>query len=186
MPASPKTNSSVGAKKKALKKSVLRAPTINDYLKSLDYDADKSAPLDVLAFYLGADLYAVDVAYVEEVTRLSEIAELPRMPDFIEGIMSLRGVMIPIMDLKKRLAIKAERENYGRVVVVSNGDHFIGLGVDRMSGMMTALKDFKSVGGKKKDPFVTGVGTAGNDTVKVLDVEGLMDLEVDPLTSGVA
>ena len=93
--------------------------------------------IELLGFMLADEQYALDILEVKEIVRLHAITPVPRSPDWLKGIVTLRGVIVPIFDLRSRLGL-AEIE-YGpetRIVVVYRGEEFAGLIVDRITQVM--------------------------------------------------
>lgn len=84
-----------------------------------------------LTFSLGDEEYALDIENVHEIIKPREVTDIPRAPDFVLGIISLRGIIIPVYDLKKRLKLgSAEVSLTSRVIVCQSGDRTAGLLVD--------------------------------------------------------
>jgi len=93
--------------------------------------------IELLGFMLSDEQYALDILEIKEIVRLQAITPVPRSPRWLRGIMTLRGVIVPIFDLRSRLGL-AEIE-YGpatRIVVVYRGEEFAGLIVDRITQVM--------------------------------------------------
>jgi purine-binding chemotaxis protein CheW len=88
-------------------------------------------------FYLAREEYGVDVRLVQEIIRVSEITPVPRAPEFIKGVINLRGRIIPVVDLKRKLNLgEVEPSRQSRIVVVKLKDRLIGLLVDGASQVM--------------------------------------------------
>jgi purine-binding chemotaxis protein CheW len=84
-----------------------------------------------LAFYLGEEEYALDIRQISEIIKLREFTDIPRAPEFILGIISLRGVVVPVVDLGRRLNLgAAELQASSRIVVCRYGELAVGLLVD--------------------------------------------------------
>jgi purine-binding chemotaxis protein CheW len=83
-------------------------------------------------FFLDAEEYGVDVRLVQEIIRTSEITQVPRSPAFIKGVINLRGRIVPVADLKRKLGLGAvdEAARASRIVVVRLKDRLLGLLVD--------------------------------------------------------
>jgi purine-binding chemotaxis protein CheW len=98
--------------------------------------------MELLSFRLGGEEYAVKVDDVREVLKIRELTLVPNAPGYILGVMSLRGAMLPVMDLCRRLGItQAERDEKTRILVVSPDEEDVGLMVDRVSGVLRVLPD---------------------------------------------
>ncbi|PLX82576.1 MAG: hypothetical protein C0617_13720 [Desulfuromonas sp.] len=110
--------------------------TEESYLQGLiDHRREETRDLrQWLAFTLGAEEYAVDIEHVGEIIKPREITDIPRAPEFILGIISLRGIITPVFDLKKRLNLGVgELTPMSRIVICQQGDRHVGLLVDRIS-----------------------------------------------------
>lgn len=93
--------------------------------------------VELLGFMLSNEEYALDILEVKEIVRLQPITAVPRSPAWLKGIVTLRGVIVPIFDLRSRLGL-AEIEHGAdtRIVVVYRGEEFAGLIVDSITQVM--------------------------------------------------
>ena len=64
-----------------------------------------------VSFLLGGEEYAVDIMRVQEIIRISSITKVPRMPDFVEGVINLRGKVIPVIDLRKKFLLDSHEDD---------------------------------------------------------------------------
>ena len=91
----------------------------------------------LVVFQLGAELYGVDIARVHEIIRLQTITRVPRAPSFVEGVINLRGKVIPVVDLRRRFGLPlADHTRATRTVVVEIGDQVVGIVVDGVSEVL--------------------------------------------------
>ena len=91
----------------------------------------------LVVFQLGAELYGVDIARVHEIIRLQTITRVPRAPSFVEGVINLRGKVIPVVDLRRRFGLPTgEHTRATRIVVVEIGDQVVGIIVDSVSEVL--------------------------------------------------
>jgi purine-binding chemotaxis protein CheW len=83
-------------------------------------------------FFLDAEEYGVDVRLVQEIIRVSEITQVPRSPGFVKGVINLRGRIVPVVDLKRKLGLGEvdDRTRQSRIVVARLKDRLVGLLVD--------------------------------------------------------
>ncbi len=139
--------------------------------------------VEYLAFMLADEEYAVKVEDVKEIIRLQQITKVPRADDFVEGIISLRGVIIPVFDIKKRLGLEhGERQRTVRIVIVSEDGNPQGIIVDKVTGVARLREDSieppPAVIGGVEGEYLEGVGRIGDrllilfNTGKVLSMEG--------------
>lgn len=93
--------------------------------------------LQLVSFTIGKEEYGVEIQKVQEIIRMVEITKMPNSPDFIEGIMNLRGRIIPVISLRKRLGLeKMEHDRNTRVIVVEISGKTIGFIVDSVSEVL--------------------------------------------------
>jgi purine-binding chemotaxis protein CheW len=98
--------------------------------------------LELLSFRLGGEEYALMVDDVREVLKMVPLTLVPNAPDYIMGVMSLRGMITPIVDLCKRLRLASGvRDEKSRIIVVSTDEEDVGLVVDRVTGVLRISPD---------------------------------------------
>ncbi len=96
----------------------------------------------LVIFELANEVYGVDISRVQEIIRMTTITRLPRAPEFVEGVINLRGKVIPVVDLQNRFGLQqGERTKASRIVVVDVGDHTIGMVVDAVSEVLRVPAD---------------------------------------------
>ena len=106
--------------------------------------ADKNVDLtsgsderQLVVFQLGAEFYGVEIARVHEIIRLQTVTRVPRAPAFVEGVINLRGKVIPVVDLRRRFGLPtADHTRASRIVVVEIGDQVVGVVVDGVSEVL--------------------------------------------------
>jgi purine-binding chemotaxis protein CheW len=91
----------------------------------------------LVVFQLGAELYGVEIARVHEIIRLQTVTRVPHAPAFVEGVINLRGKVIPVVDLRRRFGLPlADHTRASRIVVVEIGDQVVGIVVDGVSEVL--------------------------------------------------
>ena len=141
-----------------------------------------------LTFSLGEEYYGIDIMYVTEIIGIQPITVVPSLPDFIKGIINLRGKIIPVMDA--RLKFRKEPEAYNDrtcIIVVDILEISIGIIVDAVSEVLN-ISDENIVpppnlntGGRK---YIKSIGKSENNVTLILDCEKLLnENELDELKS---
>lgn len=88
----------------------------------------------IVVFKLADESYGIDIAKVHQIIRMQHITKVPRAPEFVEGVINLRGRVIPVVNLRSRLGLPAaERSSGTRMIVVELGDQTVGIVVDGVS-----------------------------------------------------
>jgi purine-binding chemotaxis protein CheW len=96
-----------------------------------------SETIQVVSFKLGSEEYGVDIAQVQEINRMVAVTHVPRAPQFMEGVINLRGQLIPIIDLRARFGMpRAEHTKNTRIVVTEIGAKRVGMVVDSVSEVL--------------------------------------------------
>jgi purine-binding chemotaxis protein CheW len=94
--------------------------------------------IQVACFRLGEDIYAVDIMRIKEIIRPQKLAALPKAPSFVEGVLNLRGAVIPVIDLRKRFDMPPREIDRNRrllIITVAIGD--MGIAVDEVTEVIT-------------------------------------------------
>ena len=101
--------------------------------------------LQLVTFSIGEEEFGVNILKVQEIIRTMEITKVPRAPEFVEGVINLRGKVIPIIDLRRRfgLAPKAHDKNT-RIIVIEINNIIVGFVVDAVSEVLRIPADRKS------------------------------------------
>ncbi len=96
-----------------------------------------SGDLQLVSFKIGSEEFGVDILKVQEIIRMVEITKVPQAPMFVEGVINLRGRVIPIIDLRKRLNLELkDHDKHTRIVVVDIGSNIMGMIVDSVSEVL--------------------------------------------------
>lgn len=145
-----------------------------------DDEEDEDTQKDkYLTFHLGKETYGIEIYYVIEIVGIQKITEVPDMPEFVKGVINLRGQVIPVMDVRTRFKM-APREYNDRtcVVVVSVDDTDIGLVVDTVDEVADIpeadISPPPKIGKSASSRYIKGMGKTGEDVKIILDVNKLL------------
>ena len=146
--------------------------------------APASERVEVLAFRLGAEKYAVDLREVVEILMPRALAPVPRAGDVVKGVASVRGAVLAVLDLARRLGFEpAQPTKTARILVLRDGDEQLGFWVDEVHGVVRFVEDQMEVSGfaAAVDPrFVRGIGyDRSGALVAVLSAEQLCEFSVE-------
>jgi purine-binding chemotaxis protein CheW len=131
--------------------------------------------LQVVSFALGSEEYGVDIAQVQEINRMVTITRVPRAPQFMEGVINLRGQLIPIIDLRTRFGMeRAERTKNTRIVVTEIGSKRLGMVVDSVSEVLRIpveqIEDAPDLVAGVDTEYIRGVGKLDDRLIIMLDL----------------
>lgn len=127
----------------------------------------------VIVFALGSEEYGVEVEKVRTIERIQQMTRVPKTPEFIKGVINLRGVVIPIIDLRARFGLElSEYTDSTRIIIVSAGEFEVGLIVDSANDVIDLDTDHidnppEIVGGIKAK-YLDGIARVGEERLLVL------------------
>jgi purine-binding chemotaxis protein CheW len=135
-----------------------------------------------VVFKLEDEEYGADIQKVTIIEKMATIARVPKTPDYIKGVMNLRGDIIPIMDLRKKLNLpEVDESDDTRVVIVKIGDISAGMIVDSVVEVVQLTEDsIESLANFSSDislSFILGVGKIEDRIVTLLDLEKLVKIQ---------
>jgi purine-binding chemotaxis protein CheW len=135
--------------------------------------------LQIVGFRIGNETYGVRIGAVREIVRVPEITAVPSAPDSVEGVINLRGKIIPVMDLRKRFGlteITSDKKN--RILVVELDNKLLGLIVNSASEVLkippSEIEAPGSVFADGESGYVTGVGKLKGRLIILLDISKLL------------
>jgi len=135
--------------------------------------------LQVVGFRIGRETFGVPISLVREIVRVPEITSVPNAPDYIEGVINLRGKIIPVVDLRKRFREKVGEPNKkNRIVVAEVDGRLIGLLVNSASEVLRILPSEieapQDVFQEGELNYITGVGKLRGRLVILLDLNKIL------------
>lgn len=146
--------------------------------------------IELATFYVGRALCGMDILKVQEINKLMEMTKVPQAPDYMVGILNLRGQIVTIIDLGQKLGLGSiDVTNESRNIIVNTPGEHVGLLVSRISDVVMADPD-------KIEPapanmngiqgaFFTGVYKTENKLIGILNIKEVLRLESDNLNRGI-
>ncbi|MCH7886792.1 MAG: chemotaxis protein CheW [Candidatus Marinimicrobia bacterium] len=142
-------------------------------------DDQTSDLLQLVGFQLGNEEYGIDILKVQEINRVTEITKIPQSPDFVEGVINLRGNVIPIIDLRKRFHMpEREHDKQTRIVVGEIDGRTVGFIVDAVSEVIrlpaNTVEPPPSIVSDEKSQYISGVGKLEDRLLMLLDIDKIL------------
>jgi len=134
---------------------------------------------EFLTFRLGAEEYGIDILRVQEIRSYEQPTRIANAPAFIKGVVNLRGVIVPIVDLRLKLGCATAEYNSFTVVIVLNvKGRVVGAVVDSVSDVLElagdAVKPAPEMNSAVDVSFITGIGNVADRMLILMDIEALM------------
>jgi len=142
---------------------------------------EEAREFHLVTFSMGED-YGVPISQVHEIIRVGDITMVPNSPSYMEGVINLRGKVLPVLNLRKRLRLPdKETSKASRIIVTEVNNKVIGLLVDAVSHVIKVPSDFVETAPEEvlevDTDYITGVGKLHNRLVILLDLEKLLRRE---------
>jgi len=141
-----------------------------------DEDAQKGK---FLTFHLANEDYGIEIRFVTEIIGIQKITEVPEMPDYVKGVINLRGKVIPVMDVRRRFRLPPrEYDDRTCIIVVDVGSRAVGLVVDKVNEVAdisdSQIEPAPRAGSDKAGQYIRGMGKIGDEVKILLDVNRLL------------
>jgi len=138
--------------------------------------------LQLVTFEVANEEFAVDILLVHEINRMMDLTRVPQSPPEVEGVINLRGKIIPVVDLRRRFGFgPAERDEQSRIIVVEVRDRVIGFMVDRVHEVLRINSGIidppPSMISSIDSDFIKGVGKLEDRLIILLEIERLFGAE---------
>ena len=141
--------------------------------------------LQLVTFSIGEEEFGVDILSVQEIIRMMDITKVPRAPEFVEGVINLRGKVIPIIDLRRRFGLSTrDHDKHTRIIVIEINNMIVGFVVDSVSEVLripaSTVEPPPPVVAGLESEYISGVGKLHDRLLILLDLDKLLshaDLE---------
>ncbi len=152
--------------------------------------AEESAR-EYLAFTLGREEYGIDILRVQEIRGYESVTRIANTPDFIKGVMNLRGTIVPVVDMRIKFRLgEAVYDQFTVVIVLNIGGRVMGMVVDSVSDVTTLVPSqihvAPEVGTALDNQYLIGLGTLGERMLILVDIDKLMNSTDMGLIEGMA
>ena len=147
-------------------------------------------PQEFLTFRLGAEEYGIDILKVQEIRGYDAVTRIAGAPEWMKGVINLRGSIVPIVDMRVRFHLdKVTYDQFTVVIILSIAGRVVGMVVDSVSDVMTLAAeqirptpDFSS---NVSGGYIMGLGTVEERMIILMDIEGLMTSSEMGLMNGI-
>lgn len=136
----------------------------------------------LVVFRIGKEFYGIGIEVVHEIIKVPDITTMPDAPDFFEGVINLRGKIIPVIDLRKRLRLKkSEKNRSSRILITENQDRLVGLLVDSVTEVLKlnpeAIEEPPQMISAIGIEYITGVAKITGRLVTLMDLAKVLSVE---------
>jgi len=148
----------------------------------MDHQSRENTHFEALAFRLGTEEYGIDIQKVQEIRGYESVTRIANTPDFIKGVVNLRGIIVPVIDMRIRFNLGTPTYDQFTVVIILNiADRVVGMVVDSVSDVITLspeqIKPAPEMGTALDTSYLIGLGTLDQRMVILVDIDDLMSSE---------
>lgn len=152
---------------------------------------EKIELIQLVSFRVGKEEFGVDILKVQEINRMLKITEVPNSPDFVEGVVNLRGRIIPVIDLRKRLSLDGrEHDARTRIIVVDIVGNIVGFIVDEVNEVLRISEEIiespPELVSQVDSDFITSVAKLDDRIIILLDLDALMKKDEKELLKAIS
>ncbi|KND58811.1 Positive regulator of CheA protein activity (CheW) [Candidatus Paraburkholderia schumanniana] len=151
----------------------------------------EAAGQEFLVFTLGAEEYGIDILKVQEIRGYDNVTSIANAPAFIKGVINLRGIIVPIVDMRIKFSLgRVDYDNQTVVIILNVAHRVVGMVVDGVSDVLTLTPEqvmpAPEFGGTLATEYLTGLGTVDGRMLILMDIEKLMTSREMELIDSVA
>jgi purine-binding chemotaxis protein CheW len=159
-------------------------PGNQDDWRSASGGSASAGRIETISFSIGEEQYGVDIMAVREIKGWSEITHLPRQPEYVRGVLNLRGVMVPIIDLRCRFGQgMTEATPLHIVIIVQVEQRLVGLLADRVLDILSfetsQVQPVPQIARSSRIDFLSGLVTVDGTMIALVDLNNLLAEQLD-------
>ena len=166
--------------------------SIKDNVPEADTHETSDQQIQLVTFWIGDEEFAVDILAVCEINRMLDITRVPDAPPNVEGVINLRGLIVPIVDMRKMFnSAECNINNDTRIIVVEVSDRMIGFIVDRVNEVLrldkSIVEPVTDISSSKFSQYISGIGKLDDRLLILLQVDRLLaDSELKEIENAAA
>lgn len=135
-------------------------------------------------FKLDNEYYGIPINYVETIEKVLEITRVPNTPNYVNGVINLRGVVVPVVDLRQRFNLSSRAvTNDSRIIILSIEEVVVGLLVDSSSEVLTipedAIDNTNNLVNSFEDDYIKGIGKVDDRMIIIIDIPMILGITIE-------
>lgn len=154
---------------------------MSEMISEIEHSEGNGELFQLVSFRLGQEEYAIDILLVQEIIRAVDMTPVPNAPPYVEGVINLRGKVIPVINLRARIGLSTEsRTKETRIIVVEVAQSILGFIVDSVEEVLRlpqeSIEPPPTIGGGRGEEFHKGVGRIESRLLILLNLEMVFGL----------
>lgn len=127
---------------------------------------------------VGDEHYGIDIGYIDNIVRMQKITRVPRVQDYFRGVINLRGEVVPIMSLRKKMGLEDDVfTNASRIIILKlEGNASLGIIVDEVREVVNLSED--EIDKTNKGKFINGIGKHEEELISLLEINAIVEDDI--------
>ena len=127
---------------------------------------------------VGSEQYGIDIGYIDNIVRMQKITRVPRVQDYFRGVINLRGEVVPIMSLRKKMGLEDDVfTNASRIIILKlEGNASLGIIVDEVREVVNLSED--EIDKTNKGKFINGIGKHEEELISLLEINAIVEDDI--------
>lgn len=155
---------------------------MNELISMKSFELEEQQQVEAIQYIvvrLGEEQYGIDIRYIENIVRMQNMTRIPKVPDYLKGVINLRGEVLPVMSIRLRMGLEADEITRATRIIILNLEQEgnVGIIVDEVKEVVTLEEqDIEKVTYDATDGainFISGVGKRGNELISLLDLNSI-------------
>ncbi|MBR4707716.1 MAG: chemotaxis protein CheW [Pseudobutyrivibrio sp.] len=143
------------------------------------YDVVEKEKKQYIVVKIGGEHYGIDISYIDNIVRMSKITRVPKAPSYYRGVINLRGEVVPVMSLRRRMDLDDDEfTDASRIIILKlDGSGLMGVIVDEVKEVLSLSEDdieAPSSTLKSKNSFINGVGKNGDELISIFEISSII------------
>ena len=155
---------------------------MNELISMNSFELEEQQQVEAIQYIvvrLGEEQYGIDIRYIENIVRMQNMTRIPKVPDYLKGVINLRGEVLPVMSIRLRMGLAADEITRATRIIILNLEQEgnVGIIVDEVKEVVALEEqDVEKVTYDATDGainFISGVGKRGNELISLLDLNAI-------------
>ncbi|MBE5909772.1 chemotaxis protein CheW [Pseudobutyrivibrio sp.] len=143
------------------------------------YDVVEKEKKQYIVVKIGGEHYGIDISYIDNIVRMSKITRVPKAPSYYRGVINLRGEVVPVMSLRRRMNLDDDEfTDASRIIILKlDAGGLMGVIVDEVKEVLSLSEDDIEAPTstlKSKNSFINGVGTNGDELISIFEISSII------------
>ena len=144
------------------------------------YDVVEKEKKQYIVVKIGGEQYGIDISFIDNIVRMCKITRVPKAPTYYKGVINLRGEVVPVMSLRKRMGLDEDVfTDASRIIILKlEGIGLMGVIVDEVKEVLSLSEDDieePTHAKKGKNSFINGVGTNGDELISIFEISSIIE-----------